>query len=149
MGIVGRRRLNGGLLLAQRPHAPLQGLVTVESPLSALRFDIDDNTGTYQGHARITAMVRDAKGAAIWTGRKDVNIHGPHREVACPSRGQHVLHARRDRGRPGAFTLEAKVEDLVGAQRRHDTDTVARWAKRPRLGGHRCVGGAPVQGIRG
>src|ERR1019366_629587 len=45
------------------PNAPLQGLVTVESPLNALKFDMDDNTGTYQARARITAIVRNVKGA--------------------------------------------------------------------------------------
>ena len=77
MGIVGG---GGSMEVSDRPndpHAPLQGLVTVESPLSAFQFDMDDTAGAYQGHARITAIVRDAKGAAIWTGRKDVNIHGP------------------------------------------------------------------------
>ena len=63
------------------PNAPLQGLVTVESPLKALKFDIDDHTGTYQARARITANIRNAKGTVIWTGRRDVNVNGPKQKL--------------------------------------------------------------------
>lgn len=98
---------------ANDSHAPLQGMVTVESPLNALKFDLDDNTNTYQGRARITATVLNAKGAAIWTGRRDVNIHGPSRKL--DERRQGSMFFMRSLSLPGAgpFTLEAKVEDLV------------------------------------
>jgi len=102
------------------PHAPLQGLVTVESPLTAFRFDKDDNTGTYQGRARITAMMRDAKGAVIWTGRKDVNIHGPLQKLATRREGSIFFMRGVTVVGQGPFTLEAKVEDLVG----HTTGTM-------------------------
>jgi len=96
------------------PHAPLQGLVTVESPLTAFRFDTDDTTGTYQGHARMTVIVRDAKGAAIWTGRKDVSLHGPISKLAARREGSMFFMRGLTLVGQGPFTMEAKVEDLVG-----------------------------------
>ncbi|MGA2739750.1 MAG: hypothetical protein ABSG65_20200 [Bryobacteraceae bacterium] len=98
---------------ANDSHAPLQGMVTVESPLNALKFDTDDNTNTYQAHARITAMVRNEKGAVVWTGRKEVNVHGPARKL--DERRQGSMFFMRGMSLPGQgpFTLEAKVEDLV------------------------------------
>jgi hypothetical protein len=94
-------------------HAPLQGMVTVESPLNALKFDIDDNTNTYQARARITATVLNAKGAAIWSGRREVNVHGPSRKL--DERRQGSMFFMRGMSLPGQgpFTLEAKVDDLV------------------------------------
>jgi hypothetical protein len=98
---------------ANDSNRPMQGMVTVEAPLNGLKFDIDDNTNTYQAHARITAIVRNAKGAAIWTGRKEINAHGPARKLDERRRGS--MFFMRAIGLPGQgpFTLEAKVEDLI------------------------------------
>jgi hypothetical protein len=96
------------------PHAPLQGLITVESPLTAFRFDKDDTAGTYQGRARITVIVHDAKDAAIWTGRKDVNLHGPISKLNARREGSVFFMRGVTLIGQGPFTLEAKVEDLVG-----------------------------------
>ena len=96
------------------PHAPLQGLVTVESPLTAIRFEKDDTNNTYQGHARITAIIRDAKGAEIWTGGKDVSIHGPLPRLAARREGSMFFMRGVTVVGQGPFTLEAKVQDLIG-----------------------------------
>jgi hypothetical protein len=96
------------------PNAPLQGLVTVESPLKALKFDMDDNTGTYQARARITAIVRNVKGAPIWTERKDVNVHGPAQKLNERREGSMFFMRGVTVVGQGPFTLEAKVEDLLG-----------------------------------
>src|ERR1017187_396931 len=96
------------------PNAPLQGLVTVESPLKALKFDMDDNTGTYQARARITAIVRNVKGAAIWTGRKEVNVRGPAQKLKERREGSMFFMRAVTLVGQGPFTLEANVEDLLG-----------------------------------
>lgn len=98
---------------ANDSHAPLQGMVAVESPLNALKFDTDDNTGSYQGRARITATVRNAKGAAIWSGRRDVNVHGPFRKLDERRQGSMFFMRSVSLAGQGPFTLEAKVEDLI------------------------------------
>jgi len=92
---------------------PMQGLVTVESPLSALKFDIDDNAGTYQARARLTATVRNAKGLAIWTGRREVNVRGPARKLDARRQGSMFFMRGVTVPGHGPFTLEAKVEDLL------------------------------------
>jgi hypothetical protein len=89
-------------------------LVTVESPLKALKFDMDDNTGTYQARARVTAIVRNVKGAAIWTGRKDVSVHGPAQKLNERREGSMFFMRGVTVVGQGPFTLEAKVEDLLG-----------------------------------
>lgn len=103
-----------GAFEANDSHAPLQGLITVESPLNALKFDTDDNTGTYQAHARLTATVLNAKGAAIWSGRRDVNVRGPQRRLDARRQGSMFFMRAVTLPGAGPFTLEAKVEDLLG-----------------------------------
>jgi len=98
---------------ANDSHAPLQGLITVESPLNALKFDTDDNTNTYQAHARLTATVRNTKGAAIWTGAREVNVRGPARKLDARRQGSMFFMRGVTLAGKGPFTLEAKVEDLV------------------------------------
>ncbi len=98
---------------ANDSNAPLQGMITVESPLNALKFDMDDNTNTYQGRARITATVLNSKGAAIWSGRKEVNVHGPSRKLDERRQGSLFFMRSVNLAGQGPFTLEAKVEDLV------------------------------------
>jgi len=98
---------------ASDSNAPLQGLVTVESPLNALKFDLDDNTNTYQARARLTATVRNAKGTVIWTGRREVNVHGPQRRLDERRQGSMFFMRAITLVGQRPFTLEAKVEDLV------------------------------------
>jgi len=97
------------------PNAPLQGLVIVESPLSGLKFNLDDNTSTYQARARLTATVRNAKGAVIWSNSRDVNVHGSLRQLDARRQGGMFFMRGVTLPGKGPFTLEAKVEDLLGA----------------------------------
>ncbi|MGA2038827.1 MAG: hypothetical protein ABSH42_06080 [Bryobacteraceae bacterium] len=92
---------------------PMLGLIVVESPLSALKFQVDDSAGTYLARARIIAIVRNSKGAAVWSGQKDVEIHGPVRDMNLRQKGN--LEFMRGVTIPGHdhFTIDAKVEDLL------------------------------------
>ena len=108
---------------ANDSHAPLQGLAIVESPLNGLKFETDDNTNTYQARARLTATVLNAKGAAIWTGRREVNVHGPARKLDERRQGSMFFMRALSLPGQGPFTLEAKVEDLLPAPR--------AWFRRP------------------
>jgi len=92
---------------------PMQGLLTVETPLNGLKFDKDDRTGTYEGRARVTVLVRNGKGAVVWSQRKDVNIHGPLRKLDARLKGSLFYLHGVTLGARGSYTLEAKVEDLV------------------------------------
>jgi hypothetical protein len=98
---------------ASDSNAPLQGLVTVESPLNALKFDMDDNTNTYQARARLTATVRNGKGTVIWTGRREVNVRGPQRKLDERRQGSMFFMRAVTLVGQRPFILEARVEDLV------------------------------------
>jgi hypothetical protein len=92
---------------------PMNGLLFVESPINGLKFDIDDNAGTYQAKARITQIVRNSKGGVVWRAQKEVALHGPLRKLEARRTGN--LYLLRGVTLPGGdhYTLEATVEDLI------------------------------------
>ncbi len=109
---------NSTVALVERPYeaneatGPMLGLMLVESPLNALKFDTDENTNTYLARARIFAIIRNSKGHAVWSGQKEVSIRGPLAKLDTRRQGNLVL--MRGVTLPGErYTLEAKVEDLL------------------------------------
>ncbi|MEO8659655.1 MAG: hypothetical protein ABI693_14380, partial [Bryobacteraceae bacterium] len=91
---------------------PVRGMFLVESPLSGLQFDKDDNSQTYTAKARVTQVARNKDGRAVWTARKEVTIHGPLAKLEARRAGN--LYYLRDVLLPGGrYTLEATVEDLL------------------------------------
>jgi hypothetical protein len=100
---------------ATESRAPLRGLLLVESPLGALKFDTDPNSGLYTARARMVAIVRNSAGRPVWTAQKDVNIRGPVRKLAARQKGS--LLFMRGLTLPGGdtYTLEATIDDLLGA----------------------------------
>ena len=94
---------------------PMRGLFLVESPLSALRFDTDDNTGTYSARARVTQIARNAAGKIVWQASKPVTLRGPLRKLNARREGN--LYYLREVVLPaGRYTLEATVEDLIAGK---------------------------------
>jgi hypothetical protein len=94
---------------------PMRGLFLVESPLSALRFDTDDNAGTYSARARVTQIARNASGKIVWQASKQVIMHGPLRKLSARREGN--LYYLREVVLPaGKYTLEATVEDLIAGK---------------------------------
>jgi len=94
---------------------PMRGLFLVESPLSALRFDNDDNAGTYSARARVTQIARNASGKVVWQASKLVTLHGPLRKLNARREGN--LYYLREVVLPaGRYTLEATVEDLIAGK---------------------------------
>jgi len=98
---------------ASDSSGPMLGLILVEAPLSALKFQVDDSAGTYQARARVIAIVRNSKGVPVWSGQKEVDIHGQLRDLGLRQKGN--LEFMRGVTVPGHdhFTIDAKVEDLL------------------------------------
>ncbi len=92
---------------------PLRGLLFVESPINALKFDIDDAAGTFTAKARLTQIVRNSKDKVVWRAQKEVTLRGPLRKLEARRAGN--LYYMRGVTLPGSdkFTLEATVEDLL------------------------------------
>jgi hypothetical protein len=98
---------------ANDASSPMRGLMMAESPMSALKFQVDSNAGTYRARARIVVLVLNSKGARIWSGQKVLDIRGPARGLDVRRQGS--LLFLRSITVPGhdRFTIDAKVEDLL------------------------------------
>ncbi len=94
---------------------PTRGFLLVESPLSALHFDVDGNAGTYAARARVTQMARNAAGKIVWQASKEVALRGPQRKLDA-RRGGNLYYLREVQLPAGQYTLEARVEDLIAGK---------------------------------
>src|ERR1022692_3866493 len=94
---------------------PVRGLFLVESPVNALHFDIDDNSGTYTARARVTQIARNASGKIVGRASKPVTLHGPLYKLEARRAGN--IYDMREVVLPGGrYTLEATVEDLIAGK---------------------------------
>jgi hypothetical protein len=94
---------------------PMSGLLLVESPLNSLEFQTDDKTSTYLARARVTQIVRDAAGKAVWQQKKEVTLKGARRKLETRRAGN--LYYMRELKLPaGQYTIEATVEDLIAGK---------------------------------
>ncbi|MFY9727595.1 MAG: hypothetical protein WB579_00350 [Bryobacteraceae bacterium] len=98
---------------ANDASSPMRGLMIAESPLSALKFQVDSNAGTYRARARIVVLVRNSKGVRVWRGRKELDIHGPARGLDLRRQGSLLFLRRITVPGHDHFTIDAKVEDLL------------------------------------
>ncbi len=100
-------------MVANIDSGPLKGLLLVEAPLNALKFETDDRGGTYQARTRVTATVRNSKGLAVWSGSKETSIRGPIRKLDTRQQGGLYFMRELTLLAGEQYMLEAKVEDLV------------------------------------
>jgi hypothetical protein len=89
-----------------------RGVVIAEAPLKALKFEVDDHSGTYLARARITQIARNAAGQAVWTAKKEVSFKGPLRKLEQRQSGT-LFQMRQIQLPAGKYTVEATVEDLL------------------------------------
>lgn len=110
-GRGGISSVDGGPII-ESTTGPMRGLLLVESPISALQFDVDDNAGTYAAQARVTQIARNAAGKVVWRATKTMSMRGPLRKMDARKKGN--LYYMREVVLPaGQYTLEATVEDLL------------------------------------
>jgi hypothetical protein len=110
----------GGISSVEGPNldstaGPMRGLLFVESPLSALHFDTDDNSGTYSARARVTQIARNASGKVVWRASKPISLHGPLKKLN-ERRAGNLYYLREVLLPAGQYTLEATVDDLIAGK---------------------------------
>jgi hypothetical protein len=110
---TGVRMGEQALGIAHDSSGPMQGVLFVESPLSALKFEADSNAGTFQAKARISQSVRNSKGNVVWHARKDVSLRGALRKLEARKAGNLYLMRAVTIPAGDKYTLEATVEDLI------------------------------------
>jgi hypothetical protein len=94
---------------------PIRGLLVVEAPMSALKFEMDPGERGYLAKVRMTQIVRNSRGQVAWRATKDITIHGPAGQLEERKAGN--LYFMREVGLPGAkYTLEGMAEDLLASK---------------------------------
>jgi hypothetical protein len=88
----------------------MRGIVVVEAPLNALKFETDKGKST--ARAKVIAAVHDSTGRVVWSADKEVNVRVKAGDLA--ERRQGSLFLVREVTLPGGseYAVEAKVEDL-------------------------------------
>jgi hypothetical protein len=92
---------------------PMRGMVMAEVPVDGLKFQVDETAATYLARATIFVIVRDSKNAPVWSGQKEMYIHGPLRSLGWRRQGS--LFFMREITVPAGegFAIDAKVQDLL------------------------------------
>jgi hypothetical protein len=101
--------------ITEASTGPSRGLFVVESPFSALHFDVDDNSGQYQARAKVTQIARNREGKIVWQASKTMNLQGPLRKLRARREGN-LYYLRAVQLPAGQYTLEATVEDLIAGK---------------------------------
>jgi hypothetical protein len=92
---------------------PTNGILAVEAPLSALRFETRGSD--YALRATVRLSVKDDAGKTVWSAQKDYALNGPLRRL--DQRRQGSLYFLRTIQLPGGhYSLEADLEDQLAGQ---------------------------------
>ena len=107
---TGRSSSQGARLDSNAVSGPMHGMVVVETPLSALKFDIEK--GKYAARARVRVTVRDSAGSTVWSAEKEIGVHGPEKKLEARRQGSLFFLRGLTLQGGSEYTVEAKVEDL-------------------------------------
>src|SRR5208283_2572049 len=108
-------------------NGPMHGTILAAAPMDALKFQVDQNAATYLARAMVSVVVRNAQNDAVWSGQKEIYVHGPLREMDQRRSGNLVFQRQITVPAGEGFTIDAKVEDLLAGTRGH-TETPLRRA---------------------
>jgi VWFA-related protein len=89
--------------------------VVVHVSTRDLRFNVDEERGTYTGQAVIVARIRNAAGRTVHTLSQQYLLTGAAKDVGAAREGE-ILFYRQPELQPGVYTLDTVVQDVV-AQR--------------------------------
>lgn len=91
----------------------MRGVVMAEVPVSELKFQTDEAAGTYLARATIFVVVRDAKNAPVWSGQKEMYIHGLLKGLGWRRQGSLFFMREINLPATDGLTIDVKVQDLL------------------------------------
>jgi len=96
------------------PDAARPGLtpIIVHVDTNVLRFDVDDQQGTYSAQAVVAVRLRDAGGHEVQKLTQQYLVAGDAKDVTAAQRGDIIFYREADLA-PGVYTMEAIVYDAV------------------------------------
>jgi hypothetical protein len=102
-----------GDLATSQAAGMVHGTLMAESPIGALKFQVDEVAGTYLARATVFAIVRDSKNLPVWSGQKEMYIHGALKGLGWRRQGS--LFFMREITIPSGdgFLIDVRVQDLL------------------------------------
>ena len=128
---TGRSSVDGSRLDSNTTSGPMHGMVLVEVPLTALKFNTEK--GKYVARAKVTATVHNSDGKAVWSQEKEIGIHGPEKKLAARRQGSLFFVRGLTLMGGSTYTVEAQVEDLQAQQTGASENPVVTGAGAPGL----------------
>src|SRR5271169_454377 len=127
----GRSSWDGSRLDSNTTWGPMHGMVLVEVPLTALKFNTDG--GKYEARAKVTVTVHNSDGKAVFSAEKEIGVKGKEKQLEARRQGS--LFFVRGLNLPGGseYTVEAQVEDLLAQQAGAAQNPIVRAAGAPGL----------------
>ena len=80
-----------------------------------LHFTVEEERGTYTGQAVIVARIRNAAGQTVHTLSQQYLLTGAAKDVGAARDGE-ILFYRQPELRPGVYSLETVVQDVIAQQ---------------------------------
>jgi hypothetical protein len=111
---TGRSSVDGGRIASNTTTGPMHGMVLVEVPLSALKFDTDG--GKYGARAKVKVWVHDSDGKVVFTAEKEIGVKGKEKQLEARRQGSLFFVRGLTLLGGSEYTVEAQVEDLQAQQ---------------------------------
>ena len=128
---TGRSSWDGSRVDSNTTAGPMHGMVLVEVPLTALKFNTEN--GKYVARAKVTATVHDSDGKAVWSAEKEIGVHGPERKLEARRQGSLFFVRGLTLMGGSEYTVDAQVEDLQAQQTGASQNPVVTGAGAPGL----------------
>jgi hypothetical protein len=109
----------------------MHGMVLVEVPLSALKFDTEG--GKYGVRTRVKVSVHNSDGKVVFTAEKEIGAKGPEKKLEARRQGSLFFVRGLTLPAGSGYTVEAQVEDLQAEQTGASQNPVVTGAGAPGL----------------
>ncbi|MGO9232266.1 MAG: hypothetical protein ACLQKA_23975 [Bryobacteraceae bacterium] len=91
----------------------MRGTIMAEVPLSELKFQVDETAKTYLARATIFVIVRNSQNAPVWSGQKEMYIHGQLSGLGWRQQGSMFFMRQITLPAGDGLIIDAKVQDLL------------------------------------
>jgi len=128
---TGRSSVDGSRPDSNTISGPMRGMVLVEVPLNALKFNTE--TGKYVARAKVTVTVHDSDGKAVFSAEKEIGVHGSEKKLEARRQGSLFFVRGLTLMGGGEYTVQAQVDDLLAEQSGASENPVVTGAGAPGL----------------
>jgi len=128
---TGRSSVDGSRVSSNTTTGPMHGLVLVETPMTALKFNTEN--GKYVARAKVTVKVHNSDGKVVFSAEKEIGVNGKEKNLEARRQGSLFFVRGLTLAAGSQYTVEATVEDLQAQQTGASENPVVTGAGVPGL----------------